>query len=961
MDAPVQLHLRFDTFELDEREGRLTRDGRALQMPPKVFALLCALARQPGQLVAKTALLDAVLGHQYVSDSVLKTTVSELRAALGDDPKQPRFIETAARRGYRFVATPRPAIDDAVLPAIAGDVADRSVLIGRQAPLDRLHACWREAGVGRRRVVWLAGAAGIGKTTLIEHFLAGLGPGAVVAHGQCVEAHGAGEPYLPLLEAIATLCRSNATLPALLRSVAPTWLLQLPWLCGESEGEALHRQLAGSGQERMLRELGELLDRCAQDRPLLLVTEDLHWSDHATLRAIDHVARRRGSSRLMWLGSFRLAEVIAEDHPLKALRHELRLHRLADEIVLETFSQQEVAHYIKACHPQRVATEAMVRTLHARTDGLPLFLANVLEDWVGAPGHAEPLDDAWRVPESLAGVIERQFERLAPAERQLLSMASVCGVEFDLATLSDAMPRAADEIGPACDDLVRRGQWLAGPLLDRSSEGGVGVRYTFRHALYRQVVYQRIGAHQRARWHVALARSLAQRRSGGAAEIALHHELGHEPMLAARQYAAAAEDALRHFAPSEAMTLTERALDLLGSVPEGPERMAAELNVLGPRTVAASQVIGVTAAPTRQAFERLDYLCEQLPGQAARALELGLGWSLFVGGEYGPALVHAARKLALAERRGDPTLQVAACNLHGATLAYQGRLAEAWQWLERGLAASEGADERLAAALSVVDLEVSMRSRLSQVLAQMGEIDAAHRQIGLAHARVDRFAQPYARRLVLIFESFLAQRLDRAEHVLALGDALEHIATDDAIAQAEGPARWLRGWALARLGQPLAGHALIREGYALDMRRGVLRGRSGVLGHAAEALVLAEQWDEAQRTLDEARSLAARMGERLHLPDLLLLGARIERGRGDAATARESLQAARREAADQRALWLELVALVASCEADGAAAAQLDALAGVRARLPQGQATRLVQRADALLSGRRSDRNLTDS
>ena len=107
------------------------------------------------------------------------------------------------------------------------------------------------------------------------------------------------------------LCRSDDAVPTLLRAVAPTWLLQLPWLSTAEERDALRRELAGVGPERMLREMGELLDRYTERRPLLLVTEDLHWSDRATMQLIDYIARRRGSARLMWLASFRLAEVIA--------------------------------------------------------------------------------------------------------------------------------------------------------------------------------------------------------------------------------------------------------------------------------------------------------------------------------------------------------------------------------------------------------------------------------------------------------------------------------------------------------------------------------------------------------------------------------------------------------------------------------------------------------------------------
>lgn len=110
MPSPALKHdasatrLRFDHFDLDEAEARLTCSGQPVALAPKPFAVLCVLARSPRMLVTKNALLDAVWGHRFVTDSVLKTAVSEVRAALGDDPRQPRYIETVSRRGYRFIA-----------------------------------------------------------------------------------------------------------------------------------------------------------------------------------------------------------------------------------------------------------------------------------------------------------------------------------------------------------------------------------------------------------------------------------------------------------------------------------------------------------------------------------------------------------------------------------------------------------------------------------------------------------------------------------------------------------------------------------------------------------------------------------------------------------------------------------------------------------------------------------------
>src|SRR4030095_53477 len=97
--------------------------------------------------------------------------------------------------------------------------------------------------------------------------------------------------------------------------------------------------------------------------------------------------------------------------------------------------------------------------------------------------------------------MERRCAGLAPEERELLAVACVCGVEFELDTLADVMQRDASGLGARCDERGRRGQWLSGPALARQGDGSVSARYAFRHALYRQVFYQRIGTLARVRWH----------------------------------------------------------------------------------------------------------------------------------------------------------------------------------------------------------------------------------------------------------------------------------------------------------------------------------------------------------------------------------------------------------------------------------------------------------------------------
>ena len=151
---PSRARLSFDGFELDEVDARLTCEGQSVPIPPRPFAVLCALARRPGYLLTKGDLLDAVWGHRFFTDSVLKSAISDVRAALQDDPRQPRYIETVMRRGYRFIVPPgstsarrRHADDDAGkpdLPTLAaltalcrGDAALAELIRMAAATLDR--------------------------------------------------------------------------------------------------------------------------------------------------------------------------------------------------------------------------------------------------------------------------------------------------------------------------------------------------------------------------------------------------------------------------------------------------------------------------------------------------------------------------------------------------------------------------------------------------------------------------------------------------------------------------------------------------------------------------------------------------------------------------------------------------------------------------------------------------------
>jgi DNA-binding winged helix-turn-helix (wHTH) protein/tetratricopeptide (TPR) repeat protein len=958
---------RFDAFELDERNARLTRDGVVVQLPPKAFAVLCALARDPGKLLTKEALLDQAWGHRYVSESVLKTTISQLRAALDDDAKSPRYIETASRRGYRFIAPQRvaevpPPIVDAGYPAESAWALPGKPVVARRAALERVQAMWRSALQGRRQIMWVTGEPGVGKTTLIDTVVGQLG-GAICARGQCVEQFGVGEPYLPVLDALASLCRQDPTLPPMVRAIAPTWLLQLPWLSSEAERAALQHELAGAGQDRMLREMGELLDQYTAQRPLLLVTEDLHWSDHATVRLVDHLARRRTPSRLLWLGSFRQAELVAEEHPLKGVRQELRAHRLCEEIVLEPFSEREVADFIDLRFPGVTAPDPFVQALHAHTDGLPLFVVNVIEDLLlqgaiapsGAGGiDADALVAQQAVPESLAGVIEKQIERLPEDLRLLLGAASVCGMEFRADTVADALPRDAAWVQQGADRLVSQLNWLNALGVTRRADGSLDALYTFKHALYRRVFYQRLGAANRAELHQRIGLSLQRGRAAGmtvaAAELAMHFEQGHDLPTAVQHYADAAANAMGLFAPHEAARHTERGLALLPACPDTLARRELELRLVTLRGVACTQLFGVAAPESRAALERARILCEQLPSTTERSWVMsGLGWIDYARGEFDPARDMAQRIHDQSLATDNRVLHIAACNLMGCVLCNSAHMDDARHWLEKGIAECDVLAALRPLSGFVVDPEVSMHANLCQPLAQMGLIDAARRHAVIAVEVAGRVGQPMSRLLARWCGCMTEVQVDAPERVMALALELDEIVTVHGVAQGEGPSRWYRGWAMARLGQPQAGHALILEGYERHARFGMYCGCPKVLAYAADAMIFQGNWDAAQRHLDDALALARRICETLDLPGLLMRQAQIHIGLGHPDDAHHALREAAAAARQIGARGFEAAALAELCTLAGAAAADRLALREACTQLPDGFDARLRARAQQLL------------
>ena len=694
-------------LSLDCINERVHREDQVLKLTPKAFAVLRHLAERAGRLVSKEELLSAIWPDAVVSDGVLSTCVREIRRVLHDDPAAPSYIETQHRRGYRYVGV----APETTLAADGAHVnrASRVLLVGRDRELTALDRTLRQVQQGQRRVMFLAGETGIGKTALMEHFVAEVARQgkAQIARGQCVEQYGACEAYLPWLDALSHLSTAygQARLAAILRRYARMWLAQLPWLIGANEHRQLQSELAGATRARMMRELAEALEALSTDCPVVVILEDLHWSDPSSIALLAYLARRRGSGALLLLGTYRSDELHHTSHPLGDVKQELILHGVAEELRLGFLTVEAVSEYMRLRLPG--APDDLAVRLHQRTDGSPLFLVNVI-DYLVSGGILVHEGERWHVrqdartresdvPESLKDMIERRLDRLSPDERRVLEAASVAGAAYSTECVAAALDVAVESVEELLGTLARRGSFVRSSATETWPDGTQSERYEFIHVLYQNVLYDRIGTARRSCMH----RKMGERLEAGfgdraeeiAAVLALHFQRGRDAQRAVKCLAQAGESAIRRSAYVEAISLLNQGLDVLTMVPEGAVRDACELQLLVPLGVCYVNTRGYAASEVGATFQRARTLCRHV-SDAARRYRVLRGMFAF-----------AALRANLDDARStaEELLQVAECQCDASGLV-EGHRSVATSWFHLGHFAP--ALDHLQRALAYYDAEV---------------------------------------------------------------------------------------------------------------------------------------------------------------------------------------------------------------------------------------------------------------
>jgi class 3 adenylate cyclase/tetratricopeptide (TPR) repeat protein len=487
---------------------------------------------------------------------------------------------------YRVLWEPTGDGEGDVLPLpsrVASFAAARYV--GRVGEEEMLDAALKEACSGARRAVLVSGEPGIGKTTLAARVAERASKAGVsVLYGRCDEDLFV--PYQPWAEVLGRLVERAP--PDLLRAHLATYGTVVgrvvPAIWTRTVVQTAHdRGSEEAERPRFFAAVVDLLALTAASAPLMLLLDDLHWADAGTLDLLRHVLTADPTLPLLVVGTFRDADVGADD-PLAALLAVLHRERGVVRLPLRGLRDDELLAFLELVAGHEMDEDGILLrdALAAETDGNPFFVRELLRHltttgliYRDAAGHWTPTVDLRTagLPVSIREVVGQRVRALGPETHRVLTLASVIGRDFDRDLLARVADTEPDHLLDLCEAAVD-------VQLLRERERGDG--YTFSHALIGHTLYDDLSAARRSRAHGAVAEALEELTGGDPGprigELAYHWAQATRPSDTAKAVACAGEAgarALALLAPAEAVRWYTQAIELLGE--EAAEATRADL------------------------------------------------------------------------------------------------------------------------------------------------------------------------------------------------------------------------------------------------------------------------------------------------------------------------------------------------------------------------------------------------
>jgi serine/threonine protein kinase/predicted ATPase len=969
-DLPAELEhlirkaLRKNKDERYQSAKELLTDLKQLQMRLLVAAELERTSAPDSKAEAET--------------QILKTAADEL-ARTADTPTNSiavlPFTNMSAEVKNALLV---PGVDD----KRAENLLPASVMlrhtVGREQERNELRAAFNAAKGGRGALLCIAGEPGIGKTTLVEDFLAELAkePQCTIARGRCSERLAGTEAYLPLLEALESLLRDStasssepSSMAATMKQLAPTWYAQVMPLSGDSDESArLLKEVKAASQERMKRELASFLTAVAEAQPLVIFFDDLHWADVSTIDLLSFLAGKFDALRVLIVVTYRPSDMLLAKHPFLQIKPDLQARGSCRELLLEFLTEAEIAEYLALELPRHAFPPDFARLIHAKTEGSPLFMADlvrylrdrgVIAQNSGVWVLAQALPDIEReLPESVRGMIERKLAQLSEDDRKLLTAASVQGYEFDSTVVAQVLNLDADEVEERLEKLERVFAFVKLTSEAEFPNRTLTLKYRFVHVLYQNALYASLRATRKATLSRGVAQTMegfyGEQRTSVANQLATLYEAGREYARAADYYRLAAEHATRVAAYQEAVVLARRGLGLLKSEPDTTARTRQELALQITLSVPLGACRGLASQESRELFTRARELSQQL-GDPPELWTIMVGqWrSYLVGGDNNTALKLGEEFLALVRAKA-PAAMVWAHQMMVSGFNYRGEFTSACAHTKEMLAIWNPQPHYGEAVVYAGENPVMIGLFMgASSLWNLGYPEQALQQSREALALARQDASPFG----LALATFLAAELhiSRREHhrVRAMAEDCLAFCTEHGFPQWLANGYICRGWALVEAGQGAAGMAQMREGITAMHAFEADLARSRYLALLGEACGTTGQIAEGLSLLAEALAFAEQYGERFFEAEIYRLrGELLLKSEAYQAEVEECFHQAIKVAQRQQAKSLELRAMMSLArlwQQQGKREEARRMLSGIYGWFTEGFDTADLQEAKALL------------
>jgi DNA-binding SARP family transcriptional activator len=824
-----------------------TRHHAARERPTRQLMLALYRSARTPEALEVAARYRARLVDEYGLDpspQLARLADRILRQDPDLDPRPSRPVR--APRDVAGVTVPAPAT-----------AAVTSTLIGRTTERRRLERSLAGLSEGRGGVLLLAGEPGIGKTAVLEELgRLAEAAGVPVAWGRGVEQEGTPPfwPWLEVLRMVATQLDGEALRRALAPPATPVTQL-VPELA-----ELVGREPAAAGGDpdaarfALYEAVTTFLARVAAERGLIVVLDDLHWADPASLQLAAVAAPRAADHRLVLAASFRDAPTDRSPELDAALAAAVR-HPATATLELRPLTRDEVGAMIAEVGGAEPSDE-VVADVYRRADGNPFFvqqLAALLAE-SDATARERPA-----IPVGVRHVLLRRLQPLTPAVRATLDLAAVFGQDFDARLVAQAAASDVLTILDHVDVAIGHGLVEVG--------GAHASAYRFVHALVRETLYDELSPGATARGHAAAAAALERLDPPPVQAVAEHLWLAADVVPAHRAVPylrAAADEATAVLAYEQAEAHLQRALELLARDPQADAR--TELGVRLRLVQVMTRLHGWTAGVREDVSGRVHHLA----GRAGIGAELvPLWWSLWsttmTRGDLQASKELAAELLAEAVKDGDPASLVAGHVATAYTDLFAGAAIEDVRARLVVAAEAEAAADPDALARTPEHLGLSRRVTVTMTEAIAGEVAATLAAAEEMVAFADLLANPFQQAYGHLFAAWGASLVDR--HAVARSQAADGLAICD-----RERFRYLRlllepihGWAAARCGSDAREQvtAIIR---AVDdlAAAGQFHAVGSWLYLLAEVHLLAGDRSAATAAFDRADRLGETCGEQVY-------------------------------------------------------------------------------------------------